>query len=394
MSELQKNDVRKVLVVTVGRSDFGISRPILDRIAETEGLEYSLLVSGAHLSRAAGYTVREIEAESRPIYARVELPDSHGSEEATAQAMAAAVSGTAHHLARERPDIVLVVGDRFETFAVAAATVPFNLPLAHVHGGEVSFGATDDSFRHAITKISHLHFAATHDYANRILQMGEEPWRVHVSGAPSLDNLRRAELPDRAVLASRFNINLDRPPLLVTFHPVTRQSDDVGRQIQALLDALRKVDIPIVITAPNADVGSDVIRSELARFIAERPSVTLVESFGSLNYLAMLRESAAMIGNSSSGLIETPAFALPTINVGDRQDGRTRPQNVIDVAVDTDAIVAGLRRALSPEFREGLSGMANPYGNGTASDLIAKVLAAVEIDARLIAKRFNDIKTD
>ena len=383
---------RKILVVTVGRSDFGISRQILDRIAETEGLDYGLLVSGAHLSEAAGYTVREIEAEGRPIAARIPLPDSHGSMEATAQAMAAAMGGTATYLARERPDIVLVVGDRFETFAIAAATVPFNLPLAHVHGGEVSFGAIDDSFRHAITKISHLHFAATRDYADRILQMGEEPWRIHVSGAPSLDNLRRARLPSRTELAERFNIAFDRPPLLVTFHPVTRQADDVGQQIRALLDALRQVDVPVVLTAPNADVGSDVIRAELSRFIAERPAVTLVESFGSLNYLAMLRESAAMVGNSSSGLVETPAFALPTVNVGDRQDGRTRAQNVIDVAAETDAIVAGLRKALSPEFRQSLAGMENPYGDGTASDVIANVLATVDIDARLIAKRFHDLK--
>lgn len=391
---MPRKSVRKILVATVGRSDFGISRQILDRIAETELLDYSLLVSGAHLSQAAGYTVREIEAENRPIAACIPLPDSHGSEEATAQAMAVAIAGTATHIARERPDIVMVVGDRFETFAIAAATVPFNLPLAHVHGGEVSFGATDDSFRHAITKMSHLHFAATRDYAHRILQMGEEPWRVHVSGAPSLDNLRRVQLPDRAELANRFNLTLDRPPLLVTFHPVTRQADDVGRQIRVLLDALRQIDVPTVITAPNADFGSDVIRRELDQFITERPSVTLIESFGSLNYLAMLRESAAMVGNSSSGLIETPAFTLPAVNVGDRQDGRTRASNVIDVPAETNAIVAGLRKALSPEFRRSLLGMTNPYGDGTASDLIAKVLATVDIDVRLIAKRFCDMRPD
>lgn len=389
---MTRKSVRKILVATVGRSDFGISRQILDRIAGTQGLEYSLLVSGAHLSQAAGYTVREIEAENRPIAARIPLPESHGSESATAQAMAAAMAGTAAHLARERPDIMLVIGDRFETFAIAAATVPFNLPLAHVHGGEVSFGAIDDSFRHAITKISHLHFAATRDYAERILQMGEEPWRVHVSGAPSLDNLRNASLPDRAELARRFGLSLDRPPLLVTFHPVTRQADDVGIQIRVLLDALRQIDVPVVITAPNADVGGDVIRAELGGFIAEHPSAVLVENFGSLNYLAMLRESAAMVGNSSSGLLETPAFALPTVNVGDRQDGRTRASNVIDVPAETDAIVTGLKKALSPEFRQSLAGMTNPYGDGTASDLIVSVLASVDIDARLIAKRFHDIR--
>jgi UDP-hydrolysing UDP-N-acetyl-D-glucosamine 2-epimerase len=382
---------RNILVITVGRSDYGISRQILDRISETEGLEYSLLVSGAHLSEAGGYTVREIELDNRPISAQVPLPDTHGSAAAMAHAMAAALSGAAAHFSLNRPDIVLVIGDRFEAFAIAAATVPFNLPLAHVHGGEVSFGAIDESFRHAITKMSHVHFAATREYANRIIQMGEEPWRVHLSGAPSLDNLRRAVLPTRDELEERFKLDLHRPPLLVTFHPVTRQMDQARKQIQNLLNALRQFDIPIVITAPNADNGSDLIRAELNQFAAERHSVTLIETFGSLNYLAMLRESAAMIGNSSSGLIETPAFILPTVNIGDRQEGRTRASNVIDVNAETGDIAAGLRKALSPEFRQSLVGLVNPYGQGVASDIIVDVLAKLDVDQRLLSKRFHDL---
>jgi len=383
---------RSILVITVGRSDYGISRQILDKISETEGLDYSLFVSGAHLSEAGGYTVREIEADNRPISARVALPNTQGSEAAMAHAMAAALAGAAAHFSLSRPDIVLVIGDRFEAFAIAAATVPFNLPLAHVHGGEVSFGAIDESFRHAITKMSHVHFAATREYANRIVQMGEEPWRVHLSGAPSLDNLRRAMLPTRGELEKRFKLDLRRPPLLVTFHPVTRQMEQVRKQIQSLLNALRQFDMPIVVTAPNADSGSDLIRAELDRFAAERHSVTLIDTFGSLNYLAMLRESAAMIGNSSSGLIETPAFLLPTVNIGDRQEGRTRASNVIDVDVNTDAIVAGLRKALTSEFRQSLVGLVNPYGGGAASDVIVDVLATLEINERLVSKRFHDLR--
>lgn len=380
--------MRSILIVTAGRSDFGIYRQIMNRIAATPGLEYQLLVTGGHL--AANGTVGEIEAENRPIAARVPLPESGGGEEAMARAMGIALSRTAEHFAHARPEILLVLGDRFEMFACAAAAVPFNIPIAHVHGGELSFGAVDEVFRHAITKMAHLHFAATQDYADRIVRMGEEPWRVTVSGAPGLDNVRLAQLPDRETLSQRFSIPLDEPPLLVTFHPVSRQVAQVIDQTRSLLSALRQVDMPLVITAPNADAGADAIRAEIAAFAASRQRVFLVENFGSLNYLAMLREAAAMVGNSSSGLIETPTFRLPVVNVGDRQEGRTRARNVIDVPATADAILGGIRKAIDPAFRASLADLTNPYGNGHASERIVEVLASVELDARLVAKRFYD----
>ncbi len=382
--------VRTILIPTVGRSDFGIGRQVMDRIGQTPGLSYRLLVSGAHLSAASGMTVRELEAEGRPIAARIPLPDSHGSEAATSAAMGAALAGAAAYLAENRPDMMLLIGDRFEMFAIAAAAVPLNIPLVHVHGGEVSFGSTDEVFRHAITKMAHLHFPTTEEYAARIVRMGEEPWRVTVAGAPSLDNVRLAALPTREELSRRFSLPLDQPPLLVTYHPVTRQPGEAERQICALLDAMAEIDRPIVITAPNADAGSDIIRREIEGFVARRPRTWLVESFGSLNYLAMLREAAAMVGNSSSGLIETPAFELPTVNIGGRQEGRTRGRNVIDVEATSTAISAGIRKALDPSFRSNLAGMTNPYGDGHASERIAEVLASVPLDARLITKRFYD----
>jgi UDP-hydrolysing UDP-N-acetyl-D-glucosamine 2-epimerase len=386
----QNKSVRTILVPTVGRSDFGIGRQIMERIAATPGLRYELLVSGAHLSTASGMTVRELEAEGRPIGGRILLPDSHGSEAATSAAMGVALAGAAAFLSESRPDMMLLIGDRFEMFAIAAAAVPLNIPLAHVHGGEVSFGSTDEVFRHAITKMAHLHFPTTAEYAARIERMGEEPWRVTVAGAPSLDNVRLATLPSRQELSQRFGLPLDEPPLLVTYHPVTRRPGEAERQVEALLGALAQISRPVVITAPNADAGSDVIRREIERFVVQHQRSWLVESFGSLNYLAMLRESAAMVGNSSSGLIETPAFELPTVNIGDRQEGRTRGRNVIDVEASTEAILAGMRQALDPVFRSGLSGMANPYGDGHAAERIVEVLAKVEFGARLIVKRFYD----
>jgi UDP-hydrolysing UDP-N-acetyl-D-glucosamine 2-epimerase len=384
------NFLRTILVATVGRSDFGIYRQVLNRIAATPGLRYELLVSGAHLSSKSGETVTEIEAENRPIAAKIPLPETGDTQSAMASAMGVALSGTAALFSTKRPDLLLVAGDRFEMFAIAAAAVPFNIPIAHIHGGEVSFGAIDEVFRHAITKMAHLHFPATADYAARLLRMGEEPWRVTVTGAPGLDNVRLETLPDRAELSRRFSIPLDRPPLLITFHPVTRQAEDAVRQIRAVLDALRRIDVPVVFTAPNADAGADLVRREIAGFLKERPQSWLVENFGALNYLAMLRESAAMAGNSSSGLVEGPAFKIPVVNIGDRQQGRTRASNIIDVAADAEAIFAGIQRALDPAFRAGLADMINPYGDGHASEKIAAVLASAELDARLLVKRFYD----
>jgi UDP-hydrolysing UDP-N-acetyl-D-glucosamine 2-epimerase len=383
--------MRRLLIATAGRSDYGIYRPILDRIEAESALDYALLVTGQHLSAAGGETVREIEKDGRPIAARIALPETSSSRAAVAEAMAAALDGTGALLARGDFDMVVVLGDRFEMFAVAAACVPFNIPVAHIHGGEVSFGAIDDSLRHAMTKMAHLHFAATEDYARRIRQLGEEDWRVTVSGAPALDTIMKAALPDRATLSARFGLPLDEPPLMVTFHPVTRQFGEAERQTRALLSALEAVDLPVVLTAPNADVESDVIRALFADFLKRRQGrAWLVESFGALNYLAMLREARAAVGNSSSGLIETPGFALPTVNIGDRQMGRTRAANVIDCAADADAIEAAIRQAVDPAFRTALAGMANPYGDGNAAERIVTTLRDVPIDARLTGKIFAD----
>ncbi|UYO40499.1 UDP-N-acetylglucosamine 2-epimerase (hydrolyzing) [Rhodopseudomonas palustris] len=383
--------MRRLLIATAGRSDYGIYRPILDRIEAEPELDYALLVTGQHLSDAGGGTVEEIEADGRPIAARVRLPETAASRGAVAEAMAVALSETGVLLAGEGFDMVVVLGDRFEIFAVTAACVPFNIPVAHIHGGEVSFGAIDDSLRHAMTKMAHLHFAATDDYARRIRQLGEEDWRITVSGAPALDTMMKAELPDRATLSARFDLPLDEPPLMVTFHPVTRQFGEAERQTRALLTALEAVNLPVVLTAPNADVESDVIRRLFDAFLARRAGrAWLVESFGALNYLAMLREARAAVGNSSSGLIETPGFELPTVNIGDRQLGRTRAANVIDCAADADAIEAAIRQALDPAFRASLAGMANPYGDGNAAERIVTTLRDVPIDARLTGKIFVD----
>ena len=382
--------MRKIIIATVGRSDYGLCEPVMDRIAADPSLTYGLLVSGAHLSEKSGFTITEIEARGRPIVAKIKARDTFGRQAEMAAATGEILTGCAAVFAENRPDILVVLGDRFEMFAIAAAAVPFNIPIAHIHGGELSFGAIDDVLRHAITKMSHLHFASTREYADRIIRMGEDPARVFASGAPGLDNIRPDQLPSRADLTNRFGIPLDDAPIMVTFHPVTRQFEEAERQVAELLAALRTVDVPIVITAPNADAGSETIRRALRDFVDSRDKAWLVESFGSLNYLAMLREARAMVGNSSSGIVEAPSFGLPTVNVGDRQQGRTRAANVIDVDCQRDAIVAGIRRAIDPAFRESINGKANPYGDGHAAERIIDVLKSVELGDSLSTKRFYD----
>lgn len=383
--------MRRLLIATAGRSDYGIYRPILDEIEADPGLDYALLVTGQHLSAAGGETVKEIEKDGRPIAARVVLPETSSSRTAVAEAMAAALSGTGALLSSEAWDMVVVLGDRFEMFAVTAACVPFNMPIAHIHGGEVSFGAIDDSLRHAITKMAHLHFTATENYARRIRQLGEEDWRIIVSGAPALDTILKAQLPDRATLRKRFALPLDEAPLMVTFHPVTRKFGEAERQTRELLGALEAIDLPVILTAPNADVESDVIRALFSDFLKRRQGrAWLVESFGALNYVAMLREARAAVGNSSSGLIETPGFKLPTVNIGDRQMGRTRAANVIDCAAEADAIEDAIRKAINPEFRASLANMVNPYGDGSAAERIVTTLRDVPIDNLLTSKIFVD----
>lgn len=378
-------------VVTVGRSDYGIYQPVLRRIQADPDLQLNLMVTGMHLSPEFGFTIKDVEADGFAIGDRVEMLLSSDSPEAIAKSMGLGIIGMAQAYARRQPDILVVLGDRFEMYAAAVAALPFGIPVAHIHGGELTEGAIDDSLRHSISKLSHLHFVAMEEYARRVVQLGEEPWRVTITGAPSIDNLESIELLSQQELESKYDLSLDPAPLLVTFHPTTLEFADAARQAKELLAALESSGQRVIFTLPNADTGGQAIAQHIRDYVQAHDDASFVENFGTRDYLSLMSVAAAMVGNSSSGLIEAPSFRLPVVNIGTRQAGRVAAENVIQVGYDRAEITAGIESALQPKFREGLRQMMNPYGNGKAAEKIVDTLKTVKLDDRLIRKRFYNL---
>ena len=383
--------MRRVGVVTVARSDFSILLPVLRRVQAEADLSLDLVVAGMHLAPEFGLTVREVEAAGFDIVERVEMLMASDTPEGTAKSIGLGLIGFGHLFTRWRPDILLIMGDRFEMFAAAAAALPFGLPIGHIHGGETSEGAIDEAFRHAITKMAHLHFTSTEAYRRRVIQLGEHPDRVVTCGAPALDNLLEFSAMGAGELAEKFDIALEPPPLVVTFHPTTLALERTAAATDALLDALKAVDLPIIFTVPNADPAGRQIRSAIDAFVTDHPNAWLVENFGVEGYYSLLRHAAAMVGNSSSGVIEAASFELPVVNIGDRQKGRIAGDNVIHVSAKKQSIVDGIRRALDPAFRASLGGLKNPYGDGRASARIVDTIKQADLSPLVRQKSFHDL---
>jgi UDP-hydrolysing UDP-N-acetyl-D-glucosamine 2-epimerase len=383
--------VRTIGVVTVARSDYGIYRPLLSAIQQDSELNLHLIVAGMHLSPEFGLTIRDIEADAFPIGDRIEMLLSSDSPEGIAKSMGLATVGYAQCFGSLRPDILVVLGDRFEMHAAAVAALPFRIPVAHIHGGELTQGAIDDALRHSMTKLSHLHFVSTEQYAQRVIQMGEEPWRVINCGALGLDNLKTTRLLEKSEIEAQYGLRLDRSPLLVTFHPVTLEYDQVEHQFAELLSALDQFDRPIVFTAPNSDTGGRAIFSMISKFVETHRSAAFIGNLGTQGYFSLMTVSAAMVGNSSSGVIEATSFKLPVVNIGNRQAGRVRSKSVIDVGCSSSEIGQGLDKALDADFRDELRDCMNPYDRGGASQIIVERLRTTNLDGLLLMKRFHDI---
>ena len=380
--------MRTIGVVTVSRSDYGILTPLIERIHNDAELDLALFVTGMHMAQAYGHTIDDIRADGFPITEAVDIQENSDTPRGIAATMGRATMAFAEVFARNTPDILVVLGDRFEMHAACVAAIPFLIPLGHIAGGSVTLGAIDDVFRHSVTKISHLHFVETREHAERVMQMGEEPWRVSVTGSMAIDNLARVQPMTFEELTAELQLPGDEPPLLVTYHPVTREYTDTPRQVHNLLAALDALDIPVVFTYPNADTNTQVIIDHIARYVAGHDNATAFANLGTRRYFNLMRHARAMVGNSSSGVMESPSFKLPVVNIGTRQDGRSCAVNVIHCGYEKDEILVAVRRAVSKDFADSLANLESPFGDGHATGRIVEILKTTPLDDRLLRKRF------
>lgn len=392
---------RTVAIFTGNRAEYGLQLPILIAVDRHPDLDYQLLVSGAHLDPNFGNTLDEIRTDGFHIDAEVKIDMDAGSLYATAQAIGSGILSISNALAQLRPDILLVYADRFEGLAAVIASSQMNIPTAHVEGGDLTEGgALDDSVRHAMTKLSHLHFTTNQQASNRILGMGEEAWRVHTVGFPAIDLISEGRFADAGEVSHQLNLDLSRPVVLFTQHSVTTEFDLAAEQVIPSLDALRSLaekGVQVVLTYPNNDAGGRAIIEKLEEFKALAvPHTQVHRSLGRHLYhgvLGLARDPSCRIvciGNSSSGIKETPAFGCPTVNIGSRQEGRLRGQNVLDTDYVAAEILLKAERCLFDDsFRASCRTAENPYGLGDAGPKIAHILATVAIDQMLIRKRMT-----
>jgi UDP-N-acetylglucosamine 2-epimerase (non-hydrolysing)/GDP/UDP-N,N'-diacetylbacillosamine 2-epimerase (hydrolysing) len=377
---------RKIAVVTSSRADYShLYWPLHDLAAHPE-VDLQLIVMGSHLAPAFGSTVREIENDGIPIAGRVDCLLSSDTDTGMAKTIGVAALGLADLLGQMRPDLLLLIADRYEMLAPASVALALRIPIAHIEGGEISEGAIDDAVRNALTKMSHIHFTSTQNARARVIAMGEEAWRVHHSGAPSLDHLRRSRLLTRGELEERLRVSLDQSTLLVAYHPVTILRETTA-EADALFAALDRAPGQILFSYPNVDAGSHRLIERARAFAAKRQNAHVFVNLGAIAFWSLLQNVDMLMGNSSSGIMETASFALPTIDIGLRQKGRERARNVLDSTPDADAILQKIGEARSEAFRSSLIGMKNPYGDGHASEKIVQVLTTVPLTQELLIKR-------
>ncbi|MHB8108789.1 MAG: UDP-N-acetylglucosamine 2-epimerase [Syntrophorhabdaceae bacterium] len=376
---------------TSTRAEYGLLRGFLQEMEREPTLQLQILASGMHLSPEFGMTIQEIRADGFEADERIEILLSSDTPSAICKSMGLALIGYGEAIERLKPDMVVLLGDRFETFCMAAAAQVCRVPVAHIHGGETTEGSIDEAFRHSITKMSHLHFASCEQYRQRVIQLGEDPERVFTVGALGVENIRRARLLECGDLAEAIGFTLEKPYFLVTFHPVTLERSAPEGQCQALLDALDAFpEYKVIFTRGNADTDGRVINRLIDDYAGGRPErCIVVSSLGTDRYLAAMKHAAAVIGNSSSGIIEAPSFSVPAVNIGNRQKGRVRPESVVDCEPSVASIESAIHKGLSVGFQKLLKDVTNPYEkSGTASEIVSAI-AACELDGLLIKKFYN-----
>lgn len=382
---------RKICVVTGTRAEYGLLRWVMEGVQQAPDLELQIIATGMHLSPEFGLTYREIEKDGFRIDRKVEMLLSSDTSVGLAKSMGLGMIGFADALHDLKPDLIVVLGDRFEIFCAVSAALVARLPVAHLHGGEITEGAFDEALRHSITKMSHLHFVAAEAYCQRVIQLGEQPERVFMVGGLGIDSIKRLKLLDRVALEASLDFKLGPKNLLITFHPVTLETETAEDQMVELLASLTELkDTQLIFTLPNADTDGRILSKMVGQFVAQHPNARAYTSLGQLRYLSCIAQVDGVVGNSSSGLTEAPSFKKGTINIGDRQRGRLQAASVINCEPNRQSIAVALKKLYTADFRANLSQVSNPYGEGGASEMVVETIKHYEIDG-IAKKSFYDL---
>jgi len=382
---------RKICVITGTRAEYGLLRWVMQGIRDASDLTLQVIATGMHLSPEFGMTYREIERDGFTIDRKVEMLTSSDTPVGIAKSMGLGLIGFADALSELKPDMIVVLGDRFEMFSAVSAALVGRIPVAHLHGGELTEGAFDEAMRHSITKMSHLHFVAAEEYRQRVIQLGEQPERVFLVGGLGIDNIKRLQLLDRRELESAMKFQFGSKNLLITFHPVTLEHSTASEQMTELLDALSELkDTQLIFTMPNADTDGRVLMKMVEEFTSKFSNARAYTSLGQLRYLSCIAHVDGVVGNSSSGLAEVPSFRKGTINIGDRQRGRLRAESVIDCEPTRSDIAEALEKLYSPDFQSVAGRVINPYGEGGASEKVVGIIKNHSLNG-LVKKTFYDL---
>ena len=385
-------DKRKILVITGTRAEYGLMRWIIQYLQDDSDLELQIVATGMHLSPEFGLTFKTIIEDGFVINKKVEMLLSSDTSIGLSKSMGLGMISFSEVYNDLNPDVILVLGDRFEIFAAVASAMVSRIPVAHIHGGEATEGLIDEPIRHSITKMSHIHFTATEAYRNRVIQLGEQPDKVFYTGTPGLDNISKLKLYNKDEFEKSINFEIGEKCFLVTFHPVTLEKGTSAHQFDELLEAIEYFnDYKVIFTLPNADTDGRIVIEKIQQYVSLNSNKSVAfTSMGQIRYLSALKYVSMVIGNSSSGLTEVPSFKIPTINIGDRQQGRIKADSVIDCLPTKEEIIKSISLGLSLEFQSKLSNIQNPYGSGGASKKIVEILKNIDLK-NVLKKQFYNI---
>ena len=385
--------MKKIAVITGTRAEYGLLRPVIEKIQNDMQLELCLMATGMHLSPEFGMTYQEIERDGYPICYKNEMLLSSDTTTGTIKSVGLAIIGFAEAYEREKPDYIIILGDRFEAMAAATAAMIANIPIAHISGGERTEGAIDESIRHSISKMSSLHFTSTQEYRKRVIQLGEQPENVYDVGALGVENIKKLTLLDKEELEKKINFKMNGETIIVTFHPVTLESHSSKEQFQNILNAISYFqDLKVIFTKANADAEGRIINAMIEKYVMEHKQNTIFfDSMGQVNYFSAIKCCSMVLGNSSSGIIEVPSFKVPTINVGDRQKGRMQAQSVINCEAKTEKLIQAMKMAREEAFIKQLETVKNPYEGTDTSEKILNILKQCLENEISNKKEFYDI---